>query len=676
MKPYRPELLQKIRVKLYFDDLAKPCVDVPFGAFFGNVRGETETKMMMQGLEIQRDGERYISAHGYNFFPMPFWKAARVEAAADGDLLEPVQIHAEVSIRPFSVKNYPKEACGYFRAAYRDPYTPADGDDTQYASIRGTGHLVACTFASQATCEEDFRFYVDGCGTAKIESDGAESWAGFGWGFHGPYSAPLTSQDRRGGWCQTRELLGDCYPFYRQIDVRQENLWHEVPWSWTTYRPAAQRHYHGAVFYYGIDEPTLLQTDLLDVGNSESEKAHNYRSDGEIVPLTSRYEGCVFENQQYSGGFVPGEVTDSGRGVKTSEFTVAICKENEGVRLRRRSDQLWGRQRAQVFVDGVPVTERTWYRADRNPSLRWLEDEFEIPAKYTKGKEQIRIQLVFLPTVLTLPQPEIYSETQSKNQSENQSIAAPENALTEGRFGCALRGSAWNQTLTGRVESPKSEYSVDFWVRFPERVRNVQHIMLWSGFWDLLTDNGYLVLRTDPKLGQKITDPKTGTENWTNIQYTALDAMIADGQLHHVALSENGKRLCLFVDGRKVFETAVERLEPFPKGGLLTAGFHDAAMPFEGELDELRFTSRFTDSVEVPTAAAEPDADTFALWHFDRTDGTNDRFTSCIAPSAELIVNRKAPLFEDRPQDAPAAEWSEYCYWVFSYCRPTHEGKN
>ena len=655
LTPYEPSFVEKIRVKLYFDDLTKPCIDVPFGAFFGNARGATETQMVMQGLQIQKSGEQYLSARGYNFFPMPFWKAARLEAVADKDLPETVKIQARLAIRPTDKINYPCSRCGYFRAAYREPYTQTDGADTQYASIRGTGHLVSGTFASQAVCEEDFRFYVDGCSTAKIESDGAESWAGFGWGFCGPYSAPLVCQDHRNGWMQTRNMIGDCYPFYNRIDVRQENLWHEVPWGWMNYKPAAERNYHGAVFYYGIDAPTLVQTDALDAGDPDSEKAHDYRSDGQVVSLTARYEGCTFEDNQYSGGFVPGELTDSGRNVKTgSEFTVAIRKDNEGVRLRRRSDQRQGRQRAQVWVDDVPVTERAWYRADRNPSLRWLEDEFEIPAKYTKGKDKIRVKLAFQPIAVCLPTP------------ENPAPELPKDALAEGRFGKSLQGSAFAQKLACQLQSPKSEYTVDFWIRFPERKRNVQHIMLWSGFWDILTDNGFLVIRTDPALGKRDKDAETGNEKWTNVQYTALDAMIADGQWRHVALAENGQRLCLFVDGKKIFETSVERKRPFAQGGPLTVGYRDENMPFEGELDELRFTARFSDSVAVPASPVSLDGDTFALWRFDQPDGS-DRFANEASKAPALTVSAKPPLFENRPQDAPADSWSEFYYWVFSY---------
>ena len=654
MTPYRPELLRDIHVKIYFDDETVPFVDLPFGEFFANPCGATSTETIMQGLRIEKNGEEYISASGYNFFPMPFWKSARIELAAAESLAEPVRIKAEWSIRPTEKRPYPKERCGYFHAVGRDPFTPPNGEDTVYASIRGTGHLVCGTFASTAVCEEDFRFYVDGCGTAKIESDGAESWAGFGWGFVGPYSGPLTCQDKYRGWTQTRNLIGDCYPFYNRIDVRQENLWHDVPWGWMHYKPSEKRDYHGAVCYYGLDAPTLIETDAVDVGDAASEIAHGYASDGSVVSLTSRYEGCSFEDKRYSGGFIPGEVTDSGREVKTSsEFTVAIRKENEGVRLRRRSDQRFGRQRAQVFVDGVLVTERSWYRADRNPSLRWLEDEFEIPARYTKNKDRIKIKLVFQPANADLP---------PRNDAPP---SLPENCLTPGLFGRALRGDSFRQPLQCELNSPKPEYTVDFRIRFHERPRNIQHIMLWRGFWDILTDNGYLVVRTDPKLG-KTSEDKNGNKKWSNIQRTALDAMIADGQWHHIALSENGRRLCLLVDGKRVFDETVERQQPFAERGKLTVGYRDPKMMFEGELDDLRFSSIFRDSLSVSDSCAVPDADTFALWTFDETAGA-DRIANAAAESPALLAGVKPPLFEVIPADAPASTWSEYYYRVFTY---------
>jgi len=69
------------------------------------------------------------------------------------------------------------------------------------------------------------------------------------------------------------------------------------------------------------------------------------------------------------------------------------------VRLRRRSDKANDRQEARVFVDGQLVTERPWYtvdceRAYRN--IRWFDSDFEVPAKYTKGKSKISVRIEFV----------------------------------------------------------------------------------------------------------------------------------------------------------------------------------------------------------------------------------------------------------------------------------------
>jgi len=142
----------------------------------------------------------------------------------------------------------------------------------------------------------------------------------------------------------------------------------------------------GVIFYYGVDEIGMSLTDTLDVGDPDSERVHNYKVAGQTFEgsLESYYEGdddhiLVKDHGRAFGGY--------------SEFTVRINPENSGVRLRRRSDQCRGRQKANVYVDGVLVKERTWYFADKNPYKRWLEDEFQIPAFYTRGKEKLKIKI-------------------------------------------------------------------------------------------------------------------------------------------------------------------------------------------------------------------------------------------------------------------------------------------
>jgi hypothetical protein len=81
---------------------------------------------------------------------------------------------------------------------------------------------------------------------------------------------------------------------------------------------------------------------------------------------------------------------------KGSEFTVKIDRQNNGVRLRRRTDKENNQQLARVYIDGVLVRERPWYSVDfertfRN--IRWLDTDFEVPAAYTRGKGKIRVRI-------------------------------------------------------------------------------------------------------------------------------------------------------------------------------------------------------------------------------------------------------------------------------------------
>ncbi len=96
------------------------------------------------------------------------------------------------------------------------------------------------------------------------------------------------------------------------------------------------------------------------------------------------------------------------------EFTAFILPGNRGVKLRRMLDyapadipgqELAKRPKplivpaevAEVFVDGKDAGE--WRTAARHARLAWLEDDFEIPAQFTTGKTQLKIQLKIAPSI-------------------------------------------------------------------------------------------------------------------------------------------------------------------------------------------------------------------------------------------------------------------------------------
>jgi len=671
IEPYVPELLKLIWVKFYFDDYKTPYVNVPIGAFFGNEAGQGTTTTILQGLEIRQEEKHLISAQGYNYFPMPYWKSARmvIEYGAGSG---PVTIAYEFQIRPPHAISYPHNQCGYFRAAYRNSYKPDEDDDVEFAQLRGTGHVISGTFSANACCEADYRIYTDGCATPQVETDGSESWAGFGNGFYGRCSFPLACQDKTpdGGWCETRLLVGDCYPFYSQLNFRLEN--YNNPRGIPVEKGFGS-NYHGAVFYYGVDAPTLLLTDIVDVGDPKSERLHKYQYDkpfGEgLFGLTSRYEGCQLRystggDKQYIGGMTKDEITDWGRAFTgSSQFTAAIRKDNCGVRLRRRSDQYYGRQRAKVFVDGKLVTERTWYRADRNQYLRWLDDEFDIPPVYTRGKDTITLRLEYVPI-------NIFA---AKKDGNGERKPVPGNCLAEGRFGKGLDCSAEIRPTTTAFISGKEAITVEFWVKLTPG-KGIQPLLSYaardsgvlekrSSHWEIMTDDGLLA----------VYYPVTNFWSFWNSGKSLgskTGANIADNKWHYVAMTMDTGGMKLYVDGSAVYDTTLD-CNPFhasEHGPLMFGKRETGAGDYygcNGILDEVRISKVIRDTVKVPDMPFMPDENTIALWHFDRLDKNG------CASNAVADGNPVRPFFVSPPimivSDIPAPAWTEYYYWIFSY---------
>ena len=376
VQDYTAADLADLWIRMQWDNHRFPDVDLPLGAFFGNLFGNNSLEFAMCGMRT--DGSFFSR------WPMPYWEHARIELANLGTADRVVQCQIESEN---TSGMYPQGACGYFRTSRYYPQTlSVRGHDTVLAEVSGRGHIVAGIIQGAsvkntwASCEGDVRLYIDGCATPQIESDGSESWSCYGWGFPTPpENNPLSGYDGSGPplceWSMMRTCLDAVYPFRTGFRFCIEAHGHN---------DAAIMH-AGAFFYYGDDHPAMIQTDHLDIGHPDSEHAHAYRNTGsaQLVTVTSCYE---------NDEDLP--VQDTGRAIEASSaFTVRIHPDNTGVRLARRSDQRNGRQHARVSVDGVVVSEGDWYVADRNPHCRWLEDGFEVPAAYTRGKDTLRIEI-------------------------------------------------------------------------------------------------------------------------------------------------------------------------------------------------------------------------------------------------------------------------------------------
>jgi hypothetical protein len=371
LEPMDRALLGELWLKITWDGEAGPAVECPVGSFFGNEFGINRLQTLMQGAG--KDGTLY------NYWPMPFWKSAKVELENRGG--RAAVVAGSVDFKPASALAYPRALTGHFRASAYQPMTPKlVGRDSLVATLSGSGHVVAGLItAEKSMCEGDVRVHIDGGGTPAVESDGSESWACYGWGFEFPPQAnPASSYDGTGNtaWSMLRLLMGDCYPFRTGARITVEGGMGDE--SGTEPRS-------GLVFWYGELQPAMGLTDFLDVGDPGSEAEHGYQAPASTLwELTSMLEG-EFDD-------VP--ITDQGRTLTgPSQFTARIAPENEGILLRRRSDQAKRGQKAAVFVDRQQVSERLWTQVDSNPHFRWIEDEFMIPSSYTKGKTKISIRI-------------------------------------------------------------------------------------------------------------------------------------------------------------------------------------------------------------------------------------------------------------------------------------------
>lgn len=225
-----------------------------------------------------------------------------------------------------------------------------------------------------------------------------------------------------------RFLLSDLIPFGRNARFTLEHGAHND----------STEHYETVTYWYGLDEPSLILTDELNVGDQQDEERHAYKSPDATSPelLASRFEVGVDHitlADKRRAEVVP-TLADEGRRTRgTSEMVFAINAHNKGVMLRRRLDLQYPNQRARVFVaaadDKEPKWEPAgiWYSAGSNTPVfgdprelpeaertghvevaapasiprpsnrRWRDDEFLLPVELTRNRDRIRVKFEFDP---------------------------------------------------------------------------------------------------------------------------------------------------------------------------------------------------------------------------------------------------------------------------------------
>ena len=181
------------RLRITWDDRTSPSVDTPIALFFG------------AGTLYNRDGREYLvkalptyiryaneQVELSCFFPMPFFKSARIE------LIAPNQ--HDLNNISWSLKHEPfrgsAQEVGYFHATFRDHANPEPGKDLVLLDTRETegggdwsGNFIGTSWifsmeANLGTLEGDPRFFFDDSETPQAYGTGTEEWGGGGdyWG--------------------------------------------------------------------------------------------------------------------------------------------------------------------------------------------------------------------------------------------------------------------------------------------------------------------------------------------------------------------------------------------------------------------------------------------------------------------------------------------------------------
>ena len=199
---------------------------------------------------------------------------------------------------------------GYLHATYRDHGIPSPGLDNVFLDTSAvesggdwSGSFVGTsfTFSDRAvlnTLEGDPRFFFDDSRTPQAYGTGTEEWGGGG-DYWGGLNMTLPLAGHPVGVRQAKDakdpeeliqsayrfLLADLMPFGKRAVIRLEHGGENQ----------STERYRSVTYWYGLPVASLVLTDELDIGDLQSERAHDYASPDASEPyeLTSRYEWGV-----------------------------------------------------------------------------------------------------------------------------------------------------------------------------------------------------------------------------------------------------------------------------------------------------------------------------------------------------------------------------------------------
>ena len=377
------DALKNVRLQIAFDGVT--TVDAPLGEFFGSGAGEYAVRALFFAMDNAAGG--WYST----WWPMPYRSTATI--SLENRSASTINgVGWEVTSAPdaqWTNALAGNGGAGYFTALSRRANT-VNGEDWIIADTTGRGKFVGVSESkegpnSRAYLEGDERVYVDGQASPQWHGTGTEDFYESGWYFNRGvftnWANGLTAMEQGNNGCvercdtMYRLLLSDAVTYHSALHFGIEHgpqddvaaVYGSTPFMYT------QRNTY-----------STLRTDAIDVGNAQSRSAHGYTEAGAAnqYDLVSSYEGD-FDNVS-----IRDQVRSSSGAVS---FRIALNSANDGVLLRRTSDQGQAYQSAQVLVDGVAVG--TWLEPLGNGTSRWLDDVFRLPGSATRNRSQVTVTL-------------------------------------------------------------------------------------------------------------------------------------------------------------------------------------------------------------------------------------------------------------------------------------------
>jgi hypothetical protein len=171
-------------LRIYWDGMTRPSVEVPLGDFFGVGHGAIAN---FHSLPVS------VSSYGRSrtaFWRMPFRKSAKITLTNEDRGFGAVSFYFYVDWE--KLPSLPEDTL-YFHARYGQAF-PARPGDYRILETHGRGHYVGTVYSVQQVKtgwfgEGDDRFYIDGEALPSLRGTGTEDYFNDAWGFRA-FAAP------------------------------------------------------------------------------------------------------------------------------------------------------------------------------------------------------------------------------------------------------------------------------------------------------------------------------------------------------------------------------------------------------------------------------------------------------------------------------------------------------